>query len=76
MRHTHREFATDNNRNCVKYYFRTFSGKSKNNRDIKGVQIYLSHSGLEDEEVEETYGKIEEIIEKEKKGACVILLSD
>ena len=29
----------------------------------------MPHSGLADEEVEETYDKIEEIIEKEKKGA-------
>ena len=40
------------------------------------VQIYMPHSGVADEEVEETYDKIEEIVEKEKKGACVILLGD
>ena len=40
------------------------------------VQIYMSDSGLADQEVEETYDKIEEIVEKEKKGACVILMGD
>ena len=40
------------------------------------VQIYMPHSGVADEEVEETYDKIEEIVEKEKKGACVILMGD
>ena len=35
----------------------------------------MPHSGLADE-VEETYDKIEEIVEKEKKVACVILMGD
>ena len=35
------------------------------------VQIYMPHSGVADEEVEEIYDKIEEIVEKEKKG-CVL----
>ncbi|KAJ4440072.1 hypothetical protein ANN_08204, partial [Periplaneta americana] len=39
------------------------------------VQVYMPHSGLVDEEVEESYDKIEEIVEK-KKGACVILMGD
>ena len=38
------------------------------------MQIYMPHSGVEDEEVEETHDKIQEIVEKEKKGACVILM--
>ncbi|KAJ4436028.1 hypothetical protein ANN_18654 [Periplaneta americana] len=33
-------------------------------------------NGLANEEVEESYDKIEEIVEKEKKGACVILMDD
>ena len=37
------------------------------------VQIYMPHNGVADE-VEETYDKIEEIVEK--KGACVILMRD
>ena len=36
----------------------------------------MPHSGVADEEVEETYDKIEETVEKEKKGACVILMDD
>ena len=36
----------------------------------------MPHSGAADEEVEETYDKIEEIGEKEKKGAFVILMDD
>ena len=44
--------------------------------DLVIVQIYIPHSGVVDEEVEETYDKIEEIVEKEKKGVCVILMGD
>ena len=40
------------------------------------VQIYMSDRGLADQEVEETYDKREEIVEKEKKEACFILMSD
>ena len=39
--------------------------------DIVIVQIYMPHSGVADEEVEQTYDKIEEIVEK---VACVILM--
>ena len=39
--------------------------------DIVIVQIYMPDGGVADEEVEETYDKIEEIVEKEKKGVCV-----
>ena len=34
----------------------------------------MPHSGLSDEEVEETYDKIEEIVEEEEKRACVIVM--
>ena len=34
--------------------------------DLVIVQIYMPHSGVADEQVEETYDKIEEIVEKEK----------
>ena len=44
--------------------------------DLVIAQIYMPHSGLADEEVEETYDKIEERVEKEKKGECVILMGD
>ena len=44
--------------------------------DLVILKIYMPHSGVADEEVEETYDKIEEIVEKEKKGACVILMGD
>ena len=44
--------------------------------DLVIVQIYLPHSGVADGEMEETYDKVEDIVEKEKKGACVILLGD
>ena len=44
--------------------------------DFAIAKIYMSHSGVADEEVEETYDKIEDIVEKEKKGACVILMGD
>ena len=44
--------------------------------DLVIVQIYMPHSGVADEEVEETYDKVEEIVEKEKKGACLILMGD
>ena len=44
--------------------------------DLVIAKIYMSHSGVADEEVEETYDNIEEIVEKEKKGACVILMGD
>ena len=40
------------------------------------VQIYMPHSGVVDKDVEETFDKIEDIVEKEKKGACVILMGD
>ena len=43
--------------------------------DLVKAQIYMPHSGLADE-VEETYDKIEERVEKEKKGECVILMGD
>ena len=36
----------------------------------------MPHSGVADEEVEETYDKIEKLVEKQKKGACVILMGD
>ena len=39
------------------------------------MQIYMPHSGVADKEVEETYDKIEDIVEKEKR-ACVILMGD
>ena len=35
----------------------------------------MPNSGVADKEVEKTYDKIEEIVEKEK-GACVILMGD
>ena len=38
--------------------------------DLVIVQIYMPHSAVADGEVEETYDKIEDIVEKEKKGAC------
>lgn len=44
--------------------------------DLVPVQIYMPHSRLTDEEVEESYDKIEVTVEKEKKGACVILMGD
>lgn len=36
------------------------------------VQIYMSHSGLADEEVEERYDKIEEIVERERRRGHVL----
>ena len=44
--------------------------------DFVIVQIYMPHSGIADEEVEEIYDKIEGIVEKQKKGACVIIMGD
>ena len=44
--------------------------------DLVIVQIYMSHSGLAGGEVEETYDKRGEIVEKEKNGACVTLMGD
>ncbi|KAJ4444711.1 hypothetical protein ANN_06508 [Periplaneta americana] len=44
--------------------------------DLALVQIYMPHSGLSHEGVEESYDKLEEIVEKEKKEACVILMGD
>ena len=38
--------------------------------DLVIVQIYMPHSGVADEDVEETYDKTE------AKGACVILMGD
>ena len=43
--------------------------------DLVIMQMYMAHSGVADEEVEESYDKIKEIVEKEK-GACVILTGD
>ncbi|KAJ4449695.1 hypothetical protein ANN_01099 [Periplaneta americana] len=64
--------------------FRSFYSNDDNgetNREENGltvvlVKVYMPHSGLADEEVEESYDKIGEIVEKEKKGACVILMGD
>ncbi|KAJ4450724.1 hypothetical protein ANN_02154 [Periplaneta americana] len=44
--------------------------------DLALVQVYMPHSGLADEEVEESNDMIEDIVEKEMKGACVILMGD
>ena len=44
--------------------------------DLVIVQIYMTDSGVADEEMEGTYDKIEEMVEKEKNGACVILMGD
>ena len=43
--------------------------------DLVIAQIYMPHSGLVNEEVQETYDMIQEIVEK-KKGTCVILMGD
>ncbi|KAJ4435509.1 hypothetical protein ANN_18125 [Periplaneta americana] len=40
------------------------------------MQVYMPHSELADEEVEENYDKIEEIVEKQKKAACVIIMGN
>ena len=44
--------------------------------DLVIVQNYMPHNGVADEEVEESYDKIEEIVEKETKGPFVILMGD
>ena len=44
--------------------------------DLVIVKIYMPHSGVAHEEVEERYDKIKEIVEKEKEEVCVILMGD
>lgn len=40
------------------------------------VQIYMPDSGLPEKEVEENYDKMDEIMQKEKKSSCIIIMGD
>lgn len=45
-------------------------------RDLVVIQVYMPTSGHKDEEIEECYDKIENIIEKESRNACVLVMGD
>lgn len=45
-------------------------------RDLVVVMVYMPTSNHQDEEIEECYNKIQEVIDKEKRGACTVVMGD
>ena len=46
------------------------------NKDLVIIQVYMPTSQYQEEELEQYYEKIEDIIEREKRNACIIVMGD